>query len=96
MIPVSIFFYTNSQKLCTLNRLFVFDFNWSFQAYEQVAESFAKEKGVVIANVDADQYKDLGSRFGVQGFPTLKFFSPSSSEPERYLPNLDTNFDPYL
>jgi protein disulfide-isomerase A6 len=52
-------------------------------AYEQVAESFAKEKSVLIANVDADQHKDLGSRFGVSGFPTLKFFSPSG-ESENY------------
>jgi len=42
--------------------------------YEIVAEAFAKEKGVVIAKVDADQHKSLGSRFDVHGFPTLKFF----------------------
>jgi protein disulfide-isomerase A6 len=27
---------------------------------------------VVIASVDADKYRDLGSRYGVTGFPTLK------------------------
>jgi protein disulfide-isomerase A6 len=52
-------------------------------AYEQVAESFAKEKSVVIGNVDADQHKELGSRYGVSGFPTLKFFTPTG-EVENY------------
>jgi len=42
--------------------------------YEIVGEAFAKEKSVVIAKVDADQHKTLGSRFDVHGFPTLKFF----------------------
>ncbi len=29
---------------------------------------------VVVASVDADAERDLGSRYGVTGFPTLKFF----------------------
>ena len=29
--------------------------------------------------VDATAHRDLGSRFGVQGFPTLKFFPASES-----------------
>jgi len=43
-------------------------------AYEVVGEAFAKEKGVVIAKVDADAEKALGGRFDVHGFPTLKWF----------------------
>lgn len=43
-------------------------------AYEEVGAAFEKESNVVIAKVDADAHKDLGSRFGVTGFPTLKFF----------------------
>jgi len=39
---------------------------------------------VVIAKVDADQHKDLGSRFGVQGYPTLKFFPKGTTTPEDY------------
>lgn len=36
----------------------------------------------MIAKVDADAERDLGERFGVQGFPTLKFFpAGKSSEP---------------
>lgn len=42
--------------------------------YEQVATAFKKEKDVVVAKVDADAHKDLGERFGVTGFPTIKFF----------------------
>jgi len=52
--------------------------------YEEVADAFAGSKDVVIAKVDADSHRDLGQRFGVQGFPTLKFFpkgSPNSPEP---------------
>jgi len=53
--------------------------------YEQLADAFshAKDK-VVIAKVDADGAgKALGSRFGVTGFPTLKWF------------NADGTYEPY-
>jgi protein disulfide-isomerase A6 len=53
-------------------------------AYEETAEAFAKESDVVIADVDADAHKELASRFGVTGFPTLKFFKKGSTEPEDY------------
>jgi len=42
--------------------------------YEEVGAAFERESSVVIAKVDADAHKELGSRFGVSGFPTLKFF----------------------
>mmetsp|Transcript_4790 Transcript_4790/g.11653 ORF Transcript_4790/g.11653 Transcript_4790/m.11653 type:complete len:148 (+) Transcript_4790:130-573(+) len=48
--------------------------------YEKVAAHFKKEakKGlftdVAIAKVDADGEKDLASKFGISGFPTLKIF----------------------
>jgi len=53
--------------------------------YEQLAQdfSFAKDK-VVIAKVDADAEKSLGKRFGVQGFPTIKFFNGKDEKPEDY------------
>jgi len=56
--------------------------------YEIVADTFANSKEVLIAKVDADQHKSLGSRFGVQGFPTLKWFPKGSTEPEEYLLNV--------
>jgi len=52
--------------------------------YEIVGEAFDKESSVVVAKVDADAHKELGSRFGVQGFPTLKWFPKGSTTPENY------------
>ena len=53
--------------------------------YEELAEkfSFASDK-VSIAKVDADEHKALGRRFGVQGFPTLKWFDGKSDVPTDY------------
>jgi protein disulfide-isomerase-like protein len=42
--------------------------------YEKVAASYEGDESVVIAKVDADAHKELGGRFGVKGFPTIKFF----------------------
>jgi len=52
--------------------------------YEEVGDAFAKESSVVIAKVDADAHKELGSRFGVSGFPTLKFFPKGETQPKDY------------
>lgn len=43
--------------------------------YEEVAKTFESESDVVVASVDADKHRDLGSAYGVSGFPTLKFFA---------------------
>jgi protein disulfide-isomerase-like protein len=51
--------------------------------YEIVATAF-KGQPVKIASVDADKHKELGSKFGVTGFPTLKFFPANTKEPENY------------
>lgn len=50
--------------------------------YEEIGDAFANVGDVVIAKVDADGERDLGSRFGITGFPTLKFFPKGSKEPE--------------
>ncbi|KAI0201263.1 thioredoxin-like protein [Astrocystis sublimbata] len=52
--------------------------------YEELAQSYASSKDVQIAKVDADAEKALGKRFGVQGFPTLKWFDGKSDKPEEY------------
>lgn len=54
--------------------------------YEIVATAFKTSKDVVVASVDADKFKDLGQRFGVRGFPTLKFFKKGGDlqSPEAY------------
>jgi protein disulfide-isomerase A6 len=53
--------------------------------YEELATNYlhGKEK-VTIAKVDADAHKELGKRFGVQGFPTLKWFDGKSDKPSEY------------
>ncbi|PIN02110.1 Thioredoxin/protein disulfide isomerase [Handroanthus impetiginosus] len=52
--------------------------------YEKVATAFKQEEDVVIANVDADNYKDLAEKYGVSGFPTLKFFPKNNKAGEEY------------
>ena len=50
-------------------------------AYEEVGKAFENVDNVLIAKVDADSERDLGGRFGVKGFPTLKFFPKGSTDP---------------
>eukprot|EP00163_Fabomonas_tropica_P014071 TRINITY_DN2571_c1_g1_i1.p1 TRINITY_DN2571_c1_g1~~TRINITY_DN2571_c1_g1_i1.p1 ORF type:complete len:438 (+),score=145.45 TRINITY_DN2571_c1_g1_i1:159-1472(+) len=37
-----------------------------------------------VVAVDADKHKDLGQRFGVQGFPTIKVFGANKNKPTDY------------
>jgi protein disulfide-isomerase A6 len=52
--------------------------------YEKLATAFAGEATVLVAKIDADKHRDLGERFGVKGFPTLKFIpaGPLEGKPE--------------
>lgn len=34
--------------------------------------------------MDADAHRELGTKFGIQGFPTLKWFPKGSTSPEDY------------
>ena len=53
--------------------------------YEELAAAFAfAGDKVTIAKVDADEHRELGKRFGVQGFPTLKWFDGKSDKPEEF------------
>lgn len=47
--------------------------------YEKVGQAFDGEKGVLVAKIDADKHRSIGERFGVQGFPTIKFFPAGAS-----------------
>ncbi len=54
--------------------------------YEELATKFATAGDKVsVAKVDADEHKSLGKQFGVQGFPTIKWFDgKKGSKPEDY------------
>ena len=45
-----------------------------------------KEAGVVgvLAKVDANEHQEIGNKYGVQGFPTLKIFKKGVEEPIDY------------
>ncbi|KAG1663666.1 Protein disulfide-isomerase A6 [Nymphon striatum] len=50
--------------------------------YKKAAKAL---KGIVkIASVDCDQHRDIGGRFGVRGFPTIKVFSSNKNSPADY------------
>lgn len=53
--------------------------------YEELGSNFASlSDKVTIAKVDADSEKELGKKYGIQGFPTLKWFDGKGGEPEDY------------
>jgi len=52
--------------------------------YEALGETFGKVDSVVIAKVDADKHRELGGKFGVSGFPTIKWFPAGSTNGEAY------------
>jgi len=42
-------------------------------------------QGVVkVAAVDVDTHKELGGRYGIKGFPTIKIFGADKNSPENY------------
>ncbi|KAG6427339.1 hypothetical protein SASPL_111581 [Salvia splendens] len=49
-----------------------------------VATAINLEEDVVIANLDADAHKDLAEKYGISGFPTLKFFPKNNKAGEDY------------
>ncbi|KAL0580969.1 hypothetical protein V5O48_001061 [Marasmius crinis-equi] len=55
-------------------------------AYEKVGTTFKEEGDCIVANVDADDKKnaEISQRFGISGFPTIKFFPKDSTEPIDY------------
>jgi len=53
--------------------------------YIKFANVFANEPNVKIARVNADEHKVHSSKYGVSGFPTLKYFPAGDSKtPEEY------------
>ena len=56
------------------------------QALVPEYKKFAKAvKGVVkVGAVDASEHQQLGGRFGVKGFPTIKIFGEDKKKPTDY------------
>lgn len=58
--------------------------------YQKVGQAIANDpklsSRVVIAKVNADEHREVGTRFGVSGFPTIKFFGRGQpvASPEDY------------
>ena len=53
--------------------------------YEKAAK-ILKEKGssIKLGKVDATVEKELGEEYGIQGYPTLKFFANNGGDPMEY------------
>ncbi|MED6136926.1 hypothetical protein PIB30_060267 [Stylosanthes scabra] len=49
--------------------------------YEKLAATFKKTNSVLIAKVDCDEEKTICSKYGVSGYPTIKWFPQGSLEP---------------
>lgn len=54
--------------------------------YEKVASTFKPETNCIVANIDADDKKNalLGEKYGVKGYPTIKFFPKDDKTPVDY------------
>merc|ERR1712048_1505564 len=52
--------------------------------YEELGKTYKADKNCVVAKVDADSEKALGGRFGITGFPTIKFFPKDNKAGEAY------------
>jgi len=52
--------------------------------WEKLGTVFAHQADVVIARIDADSNKKSGGKFGIEGFPTLKWFPKDKKEGVAY------------
>mmetsp|Transcript_18244 Transcript_18244/g.40853 ORF Transcript_18244/g.40853 Transcript_18244/m.40853 type:complete len:172 (-) Transcript_18244:332-847(-) len=54
--------------------------------WDDLGETFENSKKVIIGDVDctADSGKSICEKYGVQGYPTLKYFNPPDTEGESY------------
>jgi len=47
-------------------------------AWDQLGDSFTDSPTVIIGDVDCTVHKQVCSKYGVQGYPTIKYFTSSS------------------
>lgn len=48
--------------------------------FEKVGRAFRLQDNVLVAKVDADKHRELGEKYGVSGFPTIKFFAAGAGK----------------
>jgi len=48
-------------------------------AWDQLGDEFAGSKTVVIGDVDCTVHQDLCGKYGVRGYPTIKYFTSSTA-----------------
>jgi thioredoxin-like negative regulator of GroEL len=48
-------------------------------AWDQLGDEFAGSKTVIIADVDCTVHKDVCGKYGVRGYPTIKYFTGSTA-----------------
>lgn len=53
-------------------------------AYRGLAEHFGERTDIVIAQMNADLYREFTDHFGITGYPMLKLFRPGSLVPENF------------
>lgn len=56
-------------------------------AMTALANAFADESSCLVAELDADKYRQIGDRFEVRGLPTFKLFPRSSGDPKKDSPH---------
>lgn len=49
-------------------------------AWDQLGSEYEASSSVVIGDADCTIHKDLCSKFGVQGYPTIKYFTPETAK----------------
>lgn len=60
--------------------------------WEDLAKVYAGDRSqIIIAKVDSTENEELGKKFDIQGFPTIKYFPAGDAEPESYELGRDLN-----
>ncbi|KAL0229840.1 hypothetical protein PCE1_003404 [Barthelona sp. PCE] len=52
--------------------------------WSEAAKLYANKKDTVIAEVNCDDHRALCQKYGIRGYPTIKFFKKGTTEPEDY------------
>ena len=52
--------------------------------YEKVGTAFANENDVIVAKINAEAETVVAGKYGIKGFPTLKFFPKGSTKEEEF------------